>query len=249
MRKEGAMVEILQRANQTIVGLYFKEAGVGFVVPENKRIHQDILIPTSMEDGAKSGQYVVVHITKQPDKHTQPVGKVTETLGDHAAAGMAVEIAIRSHEIPSDWPDQVLEEVTSLTDEVKEEDKRHREDIRHLPLVTIDGADARDFDDAVYCEPQGSGWRLLVAIADVSHYVHSGMAMDDEALNRGNSVYFPQRVIPMLPEILSNGLCSLNPKVDRLCIVCELHISKQGEVKRHRFFEAVIRSVERMTYD
>ncbi len=248
-RKEGAMVEILQRENQTIVGRYFEEGGVGFVVPENKRIHQDILIPTSMEDGANSGQYVVVHITKQPDKHTQPVGKIMKTLGDHAAAGMAIEIAIRSHEIPSDWPDEVLEEVDCLTDKVKEEDKCHREDIRHLPLVTIDGADARDFDDAVYCEPQGSGWRLLVAIADVSHYVHPGMAMDDEALNRGNSVYFPQRVVPMLPEILSNGLCSLNPEVDRLCIVCELHISKQGEVKRHRFFEGVMRSAERMTYD
>ncbi|MCH8976619.1 MAG: ribonuclease R [Proteobacteria bacterium] len=248
-RKEGAMVEILQRANQYIVGRYFEEAGVGFVVPENKRIHQDILIPTSMEGDAKSGQYVVVHITKQPDKHTQPVGKVMETLGDHAAAGMAIEIAIRSHEIPSDWPEKVIEEVTRVADEVKEEDICYREDIRHLPLVTIDGADARDFDDAVYCESQGSGWRLLVAIADVSHYVHPGMAMDVEALNRGNSVYFPQRVVPMLPEILSNGLCSLNPKVDRLCIVCELHISKQGEVKRHRFFEGVMRSVERMTYD
>ena len=248
-RKEGAMVEILQRANQYIVGRYFEEAGVGFVVPENKRIHQDILIPTSMEGDAKSGQYVVVHITKQPDMHTQPVGKVMETLGDHAAAGMAIEIAIRSHEIPSDWPDEILQEVSNLTDEVKDEDKYHREDIRHLPLVTIDGADARDFDDAVYCEPQGSGWRLLVAIADVSHYVHPGTAMDDEALNRGNSVYFPQRVVPMLPEILSNGLCSLNPKLDRLCLVCELHISKRGEVKRHHFFEGIMRSAERMTYD
>ena len=248
-RKEGSMVEILQRANHLVVGRYFEEAGVAFVSPQNKRVNQDILIPKSMGGDAQSGQYVVAEITKQPDKHTQPIGKVVETLGEHAAAGMAVEIAIRSHEIPSDWPDEVLEEVNSLTDEVKEKDKSHREDIRHLQLVTIDGADARDFDDAVYCEPQGSGWRLLVAIADVSHYVHPGIAMDDEALNRGNSVYFPQRVVPMLPEILSNGLCSLNPKVDRLCIVCELHVSKQGEVKRHRFFEGVMRSAERMTYD
>ena len=248
-RKEGSMVEILQRANHLVVGRYFEEAGVAFVSPQNKRVNQDILIPKSMGGDALSGQYVVAEITKQPDKHTQPIGKVVETLGEHAAAGMAVEIAIRSHEIPSDWPDEVLEEVNSLTDEVKEKDKSHREDIRHLQLVTIDGADARDFDDAVYCEPQGSGWRLLVAIADVSHYVHPGIAMDDEALNRGNSVYFPQRVVPMLPEILSNGLCSLNPKVDRLCIVCELHVSKQGEVKRHRFFEGVMRSAERMTYD
>lgn len=248
-RKEGAMVEVLQRANHLVVGRYFEEAGVAFVSPQNKRVSQDILIPKSMEGDAQSGQYVVAEITKQPDRHTQPIGKVVETLGEQAAAGMAVEIAIRSHEIPADWPDEVLEEVNSFIDEVKEEDKCHREDIRHLPLVTIDGADARDFDDAVYCEPQGSGWRLLVAIADVSHYVHPGTAMDDEALNRGNSVYFPQRVVPMLPEILSNGLCSLNPKVDRLCIVCELHISKQGKVKRHRFFEGVMSSAERMTYD
>jgi len=248
-RKEGAMVEILQRANQLVVGRYFEEQGVAFVAPQNKRLHQDILIPKSMEGDAKSGQYVVAEITKQPDKHTQPVGKIVETLGEHAAAGMAVEIAIRSHEIPSEWPDEVLEEAAGFTDKINADDIANREDIRDLPLVTIDGEDARDFDDAVYCEQQGSGWRLLVAIADVSHYVHTGMAMDGEALNRGNSVYFPQRVVPMLPEILSNGLCSLNPKVDRLCLVCELNISKQGEVKRHRFFEGVMCSVERLTYD
>ncbi len=248
-RKEGAMVEILQRANQLVVGRYFEEAGVAFVSPQNKRLHQDILIPKSMEGDAKSGQYVVVEITKQPDKHTQPVGKVVETLGEHAAAGMAVEIAIRSHEIPNEWPDEVLAEVAGFTDKINADDIANREDIRDLPLVTIDGEDARDFDDAVYCEQQGSGWRLLVAIADVSHYVLPGMAMDDEALNRGNSVYFPQRVVPMLPEILSNGLCSLNPKIDRLCLVCELHINKQGKVKRHRFFEGVMRSAERLTYN
>ena len=248
-RKEGAMVEILQRANQLVVGRYFEEAGVAFVSPQNKRLHQDILIPKSMEADAKSGQYVVAEITKQPDKHTQPVGKVVETLGEHAAAGMAVEIAIRSHEIPNEWPDEVLEEAARFTDKINVDDIANREDIRDLPLVTIDGEDARDFDDAVYCERQGSGWRLLVAIADVSHYVLPGMAMDDEALNRGNSVYFPQRVVPMLPEILSNGLCSLNPKIDRLCLVCELHINKQGKVKRHRFFEGVMRSAERLTYN
>ena len=248
-RKEGAMVEILQRANQLVVGRYFEEAGVAFVAPQNKRLHQDILIPKLMEDDAKSGQYVVVEITKQPDKHTQPVGKIVETLGEYAAAGMAVEIAIRSHEIPSEWPDKVLEEVAEFTDKINADDVANREDIRDLPLVTIDGEDARDFDDAVYCERQGTGWRLLVAIADVSHYVNPGMAMDDEALHRGNSVYFPQRVVPMLPEILSNGLCSLNPKIDRLCLVCELHINKQGKVKRHRFFEGVMSSAERLTYN
>ena len=248
-RKEGAMVEILQRANQLVVGRYFEEKGIAFVAPQNKRLHQDILIPKSMEGDARSGQYVVVDITKQPDKHTQPVGKIVEVLGEYAAAGMAVEIAIRSHEIPSQWPDEVLQEAAGFTDKINLDDIADREDIRDLPLVTIDGEDARDFDDAVYCERQGSGWRLLVAIADVSHYVQPGMAMDDEALNRGNSVYFPQRVVPMLPEILSNGLCSLNPKTDRLCLVCELHINKQGKVKRHRFFEGVMRSAERLTYN
>ena len=248
-RKEGAMVEILQRANHLVVGRYFEEAGIAFVTPQNKRLHQDILIPKSMGGESQSGQYVVAEITKQPDNHTQPIGKVVETLGEHAAAGMAIEIAIRSHEIPSDWPDEVLNEVTDFTDKIDSSDIGNREDIRDLPLVTIDGADARDFDDAVYCEQQGSGWRLLVAIADVSHYVHLGMEMDEEALNRGNSVYFPQRVVPMLPEVLSNGLCSLNPKVDRLCLVCELHIDQKGAVKGHRFFEGVMRSAERMTYD
>ena len=248
-RKEGSMVEILQRANHLVVGRYFEEANVAFVSPQNKRVNKDILIPQSMGGDAQSGQYVVAEITKQPDKHTQPIGKVVETLGEHAAAGMAVEIAIRSHEIPGDWPDKVLKEVAGFTEKIDVDDIANREDIRHLPLLTIDGEDARDFDDAVYCERQGSGWRLLVAIADVSHYVHPGMAMDDEALNRGNSVYFPQRVVPMLPEVLSNELCSLKPKVDRLCLVCELHISKQGKVKHHRFFEGVMRSAERMTYD
>ncbi|MEE9575239.1 MAG: ribonuclease R [Gammaproteobacteria bacterium] len=248
-RKEGSMVEILQRANHLVVGRYFEEANVAFVSPQNKRVNKDILIPQSMGGDAQSGQYVVAEITKQPDKHTQPIGKVVETLGEHAAAGMAVEIAIRSHEIPGDWPDEVLNEVAGFTEKIDVDDIANREDIRHLPLLTIDGEDARDFDDAVYCERQGSGWRLLVAIADVSHYVHPGMAMDDEALNRGNSVYFPQRVVPMLPEVLSNELCSLKPKVDRLCLVCELHISKQGKVKHHRFFEGVMRSAERMTYD
>lgn len=256
-RKEGAMVEILHRANQLVVGRYFEEGGVAFVSPQNRRIHQDILIQESRRPKSrksessqpKSGEYVVVEITKQPDKHTQPLGTVVETLGEHAAAGMAIEIAIRSHGIPSDWPEEVLQEISGFTETIDANDIGNREDIRNLPLVTIDGEDARDFDDAVYCEPQGTGWRLLVAIADVSHYVHPGTAMDTEALNRGNSVYFPQRVVPMLPEILSNGLCSLKPKVDRLCMVCELHINKQGVVKRHRFFEAVMRSAERMTYN
>ncbi len=247
-RKEGAMVEILQRANQSIVGRFFEEHGVAFVVPQNKRIHQDILIPKPTARQAKTGQYVVVDITKQPDKHTQPVGKIVEILGEHSEAGMAVEIAIRSHEIPNEWPNKVLTETAKFTNIVAADALGSREDIRNLPLLTIDGEDAQDFDDAVFCERQNSGWRLLVAIADVSHYVRPGMAMDDEALNRGNSTYFPKHVVPMLPEILSNELCSLNPKIDRLCLACELHVNKQGKVTRYRFFEGVMQSAERLTY-
>lgn len=247
-RKKGVMVEILQRANQTVIGRYFEEKGTAFVVPQNKRLHQDILILKTKEGKAKSGQYVVVDITKQPDKHTQAMGEIVEILGEHTAAGMAVEIAIRSHEIPHIWSDDILHEITGFSDHIDLDNIASREDIRDLPLVTIDGDDARDFDDAVYCQRQGAGWRLLIAIADVSHYVHPGMAMDDEALNRGNSVYFPQRVIPMLPEILSNGLCSLKPKLDRFCLVCELHINKQGKVQRYRFFEGLMRSAERLSY-
>ncbi len=248
-RKEGAMVEILQRANHRVVGRYFEEDGISFVTPHNKRIHQDVLIPKLMGGKAQSGQYVVAEITKQPDNHTQPIGKVVETLGEHVAAGMAIEVTIRSYKIPDDWPDEVLKEADNFTDKIDDGDIGNREDIRDLRLLTIDGEDAQDYDDAVYCEKQGSNWRLLVAIADVSHYVHPGTALDDEALNRGNSVYFPRRVVPMLPEVLSNELCSLKPKVDRLCLVCELHINQKGAVTRHRFFEGVMRSAARMTYD
>ncbi len=251
-RPEGTVVEILERANQQVVGRYYQEGGIGFVVPDNKRIHQDILIPQDASGGAKEGQIVVAALVKQPDKRSQPIGKIIEVMGDHMAPGMEIEVAIRAHELPTIWPEEVDAQIADLSPEVKEKDKQPkkypREDLRDLPLVTIDGEDARDFDDAVYCERQGKGWRLLVAIADVSHYVQVGSALDQEAHKRGTSVYFPDRVIPMLPEILSNGLCSLNPEVDRLCMVCELHVDAQGKVKRHQFFEAVMRSAARLTY-
>ncbi len=247
-RREGAMVEILERANKTVVGRFHKEGNVGFVVPDNRRIHQDILIPIEHSAKAKTGNYVVAEIVQQPDRHTQPIGRITEILGKHMSAELAVNIALRSHEIPCVWPEEVEKEIKKYSPEVRKADKSGRVDIRNLPLITIDGEDARDFDDAVYCEKQGNGWRLLVAIADVSHYVKPGTALDDEAQVRGNSVYFPQRVIPMLPEILSNGLCSLKPDVDRLCMVCEMHIDAHGKVKDHRFFEGLMRSAARMTY-
>lgn len=251
-RPEGSVVEILARANDQVVGRYFVEGGIGFVVPDNKRIHQDILIPADSGAGARHGQIVVAALIKQPEKNIKPIGKIIEIMGDHMAPGMEIEVAIRAHELPNIWPDEVKRQITGLSPDVLEEDKRGdkflREDLRELPLVTIDGEDARDFDDAVYCERQGNGWRLLVAIADVSHYVQTESALDNEAHKRGTSVYFPDRVIPMLPEILSNGLCSLNPDVDRLCMVCELHVNAQGKVQKHRFFEGVMRSVARLTY-
>lgn len=247
-RKEGALVEVLERANHKVVGRLYIETGLGFVQPDNKRLHQEIVVPEGEWGGAKHGQIVVAEIVEQPTKRNQPVGRIIEVMGEHMAPGMEIELAIRSHELPVDWPEEVEQEISALTAEVSESDKQGREDLSQLPLVTIDGADARDFDDAVYCEESGKGWRLLVCIADVSSYVKPGSALDREAENRGNSVYFPDRVIPMLPEVLSNGLCSINPDVDRLCMACELFINKKGEVDSYRFFEGVMRSHARLTY-
>ena len=248
-RREGAVVEVLERANRQVVGRYLREGGIGFVVPDNKRLHLDVLIPAGSEVGAKSGQYVVAEIVRPPDRHTPPAGKITSILGDHMTADMAATIAMLTFDLPYEWPPAVLREAGRFGRRVIAADQKGREDLRNLPFITIDGEDARDFDDAVYCERQGKGWRLLVAIADVSHYVRAGSALDREAALRGNSVYFPRRVIPMLPEILSNELCSLNPAVDRLCMVCELNINSQGGTRRYRFFEGVIRSAARMTYN
>ncbi len=243
-RREGAVVEVLERNTDQVVGRYRREVGVGFVSPDNARITHDIIVPDELRGGAADGQIVVV------TPRSSPVGKVVELLGDHMAPGMEIDIAVRAHGVPHSWPEAVEQEIAELGPEVPEPAKTGREDIRELPLVTIDGADARDFDDAVYAEKRrGGGWRLLVAIADVSHYVVPNTALDAEALVRGNSVYFPERVIPMLPEILSNGLCSINPKVDRLCMVCEMTVSRAGRVTGHRFFEGVMRSHARLTYD
>lgn len=247
-RREAAIVEVLEHNTHQLVGRYFFESGVGFVVPDNKRIHHEVLIPPDRADGAQAGQIVTVAITEQPTRHRQPIGRITEVLGEHLAPGMEIDIAIRSYGLPQDWPVEVEDEITVFGDSVPDESKHGREDIRHLPLVTIDGEDARDFDDAVYCEKQGRGWRLLVAIADVSAYVAPETALDTEARTRGNSVYFPERVIPMLPEVLSNGLCSINPDVDRLCMVCQMDIDAAGRLTGYHFFEGVMRSHARLTY-
>lgn len=244
---EGALVEVLERAHHQVVGRYFQEGGIGFVVPDNKRLHLDVFIPPEDRGGARNGQYVVAAITAYPGKHNQPIGRVTEIIGEHATPGLATDIAIRAYELPYEWPKAVQKEIKSLDPEAKV-DARRRDDLRALPFVTIDGEDARDFDDAVYCEKQGKGWRLMVAIADVSHYVRPGTALDEEAMARGTSVYFPDRVVPMLPEVLSNGLCSLKPGVDRLSLVCDMQVNEHGAVMRYRFQEGVIRSNARLTY-
>ncbi|KPL28212.1 MAG: hypothetical protein AMJ72_04590 [Acidithiobacillales bacterium SM1_46] len=247
-RREGTVVEVLERGNKTVVGRYVRADQMGFVVPEDRRLAQDIVLPSGQALDARDGQIVVAEITAQPTRRTGPVGRVIEVLGEHLAPGMEIEVAIRKHAIPHVWPDGVEEEAGRFTPEVPADAKQGRVDLREVPLVTIDGEDARDFDDAVFCERDGKGWRLLVAIADVSHYVRPGSALDREAHARGNSVYFPRQVIPMLPEALSNGLCSINPQVDRLCMVCEAHISPSGVIRDYRFFEGVMNSKARLTY-
>jgi len=248
-RREGAIAEIVERKFTQIVGRFFVEGGIGFVSPDNHRITQDIIIPPGSEGKAKSEQLVVAEITTWPTTHAQPIGKIVEILGDYMAPGLEIDVAIRTYGLPHEWPEDVLAEVQHLSSEVTDEAKKGRVDLRHLPFVTIDGEDAKDFDDAVYCEVRNKGgWRLYVAIADVGHYVKSGTALDREALERGNSVYFPGRVIPMLPEALSNGLCSLNPLVDRLSMVCDMTFDPSGKIIRYRFYPAVIKSYARLTY-
>lgn len=248
-RREGAIVEILEHNTESVVGRYFVENGIGFVTPDNSRITQDILIPPDNGGDATDGQVVVARIIEYPTTRHQPIGKITETLGDHMAPGMEIDIALRSHDLPHTWPADTLKESEVLSDQVLEEDKKNRIDLRNMPLVTIDGEDSRDFDDAVYCEQDKKGnWKLTVAIADVSHYVPVGSGLDKEAWNRATSVYFPAEVIPMLPEKISNGLCSLNPAVDRLCMACEATINPQGEVIDYRFMSAVMHSAARLTY-
>lgn len=248
-RREAAIVEVLEHTLTSIVGRFFSESGLHYVVPDNKRINQNIVISPGEEAGAENGQIVVAQITTPPTYRSQAVGKIIEVLGEHLAPGMEIDISVRSFNIPHIWPEEVLTEIASMQAEVSDFDKKNRLDIRHLPLVTIDGEDAKDFDDAVFCEKQkGGGWTLYVAIADVSHYVKLETALDAEAKNRGTSVYFPGFVVPMLPELLSNGLCSLKADVDRLCMVCEISISRLGKLNDYKFYSAVMRSKARLTY-
>jgi len=248
-RQEIKIIEVIEPRKAGIVGRFYVEHGIAYIVPDDARIKQDILIEPDGKLGARHGQMVVINILHRPSKRNNAVGKVIEVLGDHLAPGMEIDIALREHDLPHEWPEQVVEEVSTIADEIEEEAKIPRVDLRDLPLVTIDGEDARDFDDAVYCQPEESGgWRLWVAIADVSYYVRNGTALDGEAISRGNSVYFPSQVIPMLPEKLSNGLCSLNPDVDRLCMVCEMTISASVELSGSEFYSAVMRSHARFTY-
>ena len=248
-RREARIVRVLVPKTSQIVGRYFTDAGTGFVVPDDGRLSFDILIPADGVSGARMGFMVVVELTQRPTRRTKAVGKIVEILGDKMGTSMAVDIALRTHEIPHTWPPQVEKQVADLSEQVPEAAKKGRVDLRNLPLVTIDGEDARDFDDAVYCEKKrGGGWRLWVAIADVSYYVRPRTALDDEARSRGTSVYFPSEVVPMLPEVLSNGLCSLNPQVDRLCMVCEMTISAAGRLSSFKFYEAVMSSHARLTY-
>lgn len=249
-RREGALVEVLERNTHEITGRLSVEHGVAFIKPSGKHIHRDILIPPDSLGEAKSGQMVVVQLVEQPGKHQLPVGRIVEVLGEHMAPGMEIDVAIRDHNLPHQWSQAVKDEIAPLDAQAvfTKKQLKGRSDFRDLPLVTIDGEDSKDFDDAVYCEQKGKDWRLLVAIADVSAYVKPGTALDEEAQKRGTSVYFPEQVIPMLPEVLSNGLCSLNPQVDRLCMVCEMHITKDGSIKTIQFHQGVMRSAARLTY-
>ncbi len=248
-RREGKIVEVLERANARIVGRYFVQHGVGFVVAENRRINQDILIPPEAVAGAQAGQVVMVEVVAPPSKNSEAVGRIIDVLGNYADPGMEIEIALRKHILPFEFSPQALGQTRKLPKTVRKIDYEGREDATSLPLVTIDGETAKDFDDAVYCERQGQNFRLVVAIADVSHYVETGSPLDGDAYERGNSVYFPRRVIPMLPEALSNGLCSLNPRVERLAMVCDMTVTRQGNIKSYRFYPAVMYSHARLTYN
>jgi len=255
-RAEAAIVEVTERANHVLVGRFLDERGVSIVVPENQRIKHDILIPPGDSAGARHGQVVTCEIVDPPSGYSQPIGRIIEVLGEIDDPGMEIEIAVRKFDVPHEFSEAALEQAAKLPDRLRPADLRRRVDLRDIAMVTIDGEDARDFDDAVYCErmddipgKRGGGWRLVVAIADVAHYVRPGDPIDADALERTTSVYFPRRVIPMLPEALSNGLCSLNPAVDRLALVCDMVIDDKGEVRAYQFYEAVIHSAARLTYD
>src|SRR5437762_13201929 len=247
-RSLGELVEVLERAKRRIVGRLHDERGVLVLVPEDRRIARDILVPPAEARKAKPGEIVTVDLVEHPAPHAQPVGRVAEVLGHHTDPGMETEIALRKFDLPHRFSKQALALARSIPDEVRDEDARGRRDLRALEFVTIDGETAKDFDDAVVCRREGKDFRLWVAIADVSHYVRHGDALDVEARERGTSVYFPRRVIPMLPEKLSNGLCSLNPQADRLAMACEMEMTPGGEVSGYKFYPALIRSHARLTY-
>lgn len=247
-KPEGDVVEILQRGVREIAGQFIRERGIGIVIPDNARISHRILIAKGEAHDAKPGQIVVAEILDYPSKMEQATGRIVRIIGDPKQKGIATDIAIQSHAIPTQWPKAVLKDIKNFGKDVPAAAKKGRLDLRKVDLLTIDGEDARDFDDAVFCERSGDGWRLLVAIADVAHYVQIGSALDKEATSRSTSVYFPDRVVPMLPEVLSNGLCSLNPQVDRLCMVCDMRIGKDGKVTSAKFSEAVMCSSARLTY-
>ncbi|MBX3621940.1 MAG: ribonuclease R [Rhizobacter sp.] len=256
-RPEGRVLEILERRKAPIIGRLLHESGIWLVAPEDKRYGQDIMVPKNAIANATAGQVVAIELTEPPSLYSQPMGRVTEVLGEIDDPGMEIEIAVRKYEVPHRFSPETLAQAAALPDKIRPADRRDRIDLTDVPLVTIDGEDARDFDDAVYCEPAKfgrgknafEGWRLVVAIADVSHYVKPGEPIDDDAYERATSVYFPRRVIPMLPEKLSNGLCSLNPNEDRLAMVCDMLITHAGEVHAYQFFPAVICSHARFTYN
>ncbi len=247
-RLDGVVVEVLERKHTQMVGRYYLESGTAFVTPENPRIAQDIQITTDSGLAPTHGQYVLAEIVSYAERGKPAQGLVKKILGDFMAPGVEIEVAMHRYEIPNEWPVAVEKQIKNFVAEVAEEDKANRVDLRDTPFVTIDGEDARDFDDAVYCEKTPGGWKLFVAIADVSHYVKKDSPLDEEAIVRGNSVYFPGRVIPMLPEVLSNGLCSLNPDVDRLAMVAEISLTSRGKMRGFKFYEGLIRSHARLTY-
>ncbi len=247
-RREGVIVEVLERRLTRLIGRFIEEAGISYVEPDDRRIQRNVLIPPNEGHGAKPGQLVVAEIVQAPDARRPPIGKVLAVLGDKLTASLAVEAAIHGHEIPFEFPPEVLAQATAVPLEVRDADIHGRVDLRQVPLLTIDGEDAKDFDDAVWCEPDRDGFRLIVAIADVSHYVRPGTPLDDEAQKRATSVYFPGFVVPMLPETLSNGICSLNPQVERLCFVCDMQVGRDGIPTEAKFYEAVMQSHVRLTY-
>ncbi|NRD75485.1 ribonuclease R [Shewanella sp. VB17] len=248
-RREARIVRLVQQRAAALVGRFHLDSGMAFVIADDRRITQEILIPDEDKNSARQGDIVVLELTRRPGRYVKAAGKVTEVLGQQMAPGMEIEIALRNYDLPHTWSSLIEKKLRAIPDEVPEADKVDRIDLRQLPLVTIDGEDARDFDDAVYAEKKKSGgWRLWVAIADVSHYVRTESALDKEARARGNSVYFPSQVIPMLPEKISNGLCSLNPGVDRLCMVAEMTIAATGKLSGYKFYPAVMHSHGRLTY-